>query len=118
MEEQAMANITGTVMQVFNGNSTGCTIVHDPVANMDEALVFWPGPSGVQNNFRLCLQRRALHSLEQREDGDFHDDHPDISHRGVGADQRVSFRHLRLDGSKRTHAQSRRPEPDDPNANG
>jgi hypothetical protein len=53
MEEWAMANITGTVTQVFNSNDTGCTIVHDPVANMDEALVFWPGPSGVPNNFRL-----------------------------------------------------------------
>ena len=30
-----MASITGTVTQVFNSNDTGCTIVHDPVANMD-----------------------------------------------------------------------------------
>jgi hypothetical protein len=53
MEDRSMANITGTVTQVFNSSDTGCTIVHDPVANMDEALIFWPGPSGAPNNFRL-----------------------------------------------------------------
>jgi hypothetical protein len=53
MEERSMANITGTVTEVFNSNNTGCAIVHDPVANIDEAVVFQPGPPGVPNNFRL-----------------------------------------------------------------
>jgi hypothetical protein len=52
-EERSMANITGTVKLVFNSNDTGCAIVHDPVANMDEAVAFWPGPTGAPNNFRL-----------------------------------------------------------------
>jgi len=54
-----MADISGTVISVTNtnnpatGSDFGCAIVNDTATNQNEAVSFWPGPTGSQNNRRL-----------------------------------------------------------------
>jgi hypothetical protein len=58
-EFPTMADISGPVTYVMNQNTTtpsqdlGCAIVHDTASNQDEAITFWNGTQGLQNNRRI-----------------------------------------------------------------